>query len=366
MRVTRLEVFGFKSFLDRLTLPLEAGITGVVGPNGCGKSNIIDALRWVLGETRAKNLRGSVSEDVIFSGTESLRPLGLAEVTITLRAAHEDFFADLVSPTSEVEAIVREAESEVELDLDRADVEDADDQQSETLERDAEGRPILRVVPKPDPAERKVDEVAEEGSTASLETDEDIGVSDSLAQRFSWLKSVSEVQVTRRLYRSGESEYFINRVGCRLKDVKELFRAVGLGARGYTIVAQGEVSRIVSAKPEEKRTILEEAAGVLGFRDKIASAKRRLKDTEINLSRLDDIVKEVTRQVNSLRRQAAKARNREELKSELRDIEKKLLFEKAILLSEDVTKTLEARQKSLEEEKAAETAVQAAQTQEEA
>ena len=101
MQVVRLEIFGFKSFMDRLVLPLEQGVTGVVGPNGCGKSNIVDALRWILGETRARNLRGGVLEDVIFNGTDKLRPLGLAEVSLTLRSSSQDFFADLLSPTLE-------------------------------------------------------------------------------------------------------------------------------------------------------------------------------------------------------------------------------------------------------------------------
>ena len=150
----------------------------------------------------------------------------------------------------------------------------------------------------------------------------------TLLQKFSWLKSVSEVQVTRRLYRSGESEFFINRVPCRLRDLRELFRAVGLGPRAYTIVAQGEVSRVVTAKPDERRMILEEAAGVQGFRDKIAAAKRRLEDTDLNLKRLDDVIKEVSRQVNSLRRQAARAKNRQHLKEELSRLERMIYGDK--------------------------------------
>ena len=108
MRVTRIEVFGFKSFMDRVVLPFTSGVTGVVGPNGCGKSNIVDAVRWVLGEKHAKHLRGATAEDVIFNGTEKLRPLGLAEVSITLKADHDSFFDELTSPTAEVEQVVRD------------------------------------------------------------------------------------------------------------------------------------------------------------------------------------------------------------------------------------------------------------------
>lgn len=327
MKVTRLEVFGFKSFMDRLILPLDSGITGVVGPNGCGKSNIVDALRWVLGETNAKHLRGTLLEDVIFNGTDALRPLGLAEVTITLRAAGEEFFGDLVSPNLEAELIAAEStveqtgaalSSDSEINETSLEIVSADGQYPEhdgDQVPGSEGRGL---------------HVIEGGKDAEVPLETQTGdeparsagdLPPTLLHKLSWLRSVNEVQVTRRLYRSGESEFFINRVPCRLRDLKDLFRAVGIGARTYTIVAQGEVSRIVTAKPEERRGILEEAAGVLGFRDKIAAAERRLNETDIDISRIDDIVKEVTRQVNSLRQQAARAKNRQSLKDDLRSIE---------------------------------------------
>ncbi len=360
MRVARLEVFGFKSFMERLTLPLEAGVTGVVGPNGCGKSNIIDALRWVLGETRASNLRGGVLEDVIFNGTDKLRPLGLAEVTITLRASAADFFSDLVSPSLEADLIAS-------LNLPAAPVDDVVEV-PESKEGTEEHRPHLTViegrlgtaaeaeeqavsaldgltpsvgelgVSKTEETSSSADvsegavsptEVAEDGAAPSVAAEEKLDEDDpkrdvTMLTRFAWLKSVSEVQVTRRLYRSGESEFFINRVSCRLKDVKEFFRAVGIGARAYTIVAQGEVTRIISARPEERRLILEEAAGVLGFRDRISAATRRLDDTSVNVSRLEDVIKEVTRQVNSLRVQASRAKNRQSLKDQICSLDRQL------------------------------------------
>ncbi|MCB0335187.1 MAG: AAA family ATPase, partial [Bdellovibrionales bacterium] len=330
MQVSRIEIFGFKSFMDRLVLPLDVGVTGVVGPNGCGKSNIVDALRWVLGESRAKSLRGGLLEDVIFNGTDKLRPLGLAEVTLTLRAQEDNFFAELNSQELEAEALVEQAEAELEnseapedgeepeeKQAVQADDEEPSDDNSEQVE--AEHTPHLRVI------EGNLDKAESEEPTQSLsEKIEAVNKSDTsvtLVNRFSWLKAATEVQVTRRLYRSGESEFFINRVPCRLKDIKELFRAVGLGARTHTIVAQGEVSRVVTAKSDERRRILEEAAGVQGFREKITGAERRLSETAQNMARIEDIIKEVSRQVNSLKRQASRARNRQQLKDTLKENE---------------------------------------------
>lgn len=302
MRVSRLEVFGFKSFMERLLLPLDGGLTAVVGPNGCGKSNIVDAIRWVLGETKASALRGSTLEDVIFNGTETLRPLGLAEVTLTVRAASEDLFND--------------AKKGIQLDL--SSVEESEE----------------------------VQEVQEEA------TSEDIPTPEQILTRYEWLKNTSEVQITRRLYRSGESEFFINRVPCRLKDIKELARVLGIGARAYTIIAQGEVSRIVSAKPEERRAILEEAAGVTGLRDKIAETKRRLVETGNNLVRLEDIEKELKRQVATLRRQAERAQNREKLKAELFELDSKIYsFNRSVLDSKfhEAKKELEVARTTVEQ-----------------
>lgn len=338
MQVSRLELFGFKSFMDRLQLPLSPGITGVVGPNGCGKSNVVDATRWVLGETRARSLRGGLLEDVIFNGTDKLRPLGLAEVTITLRASEKDFFADLVSPALEAELLAMTEEERAEEEEAAAEEgaaagellqEEQEPRGAEEAQAPAEenggGPPQLIVIEGGGAAAAgPVDLVSGNGVQPPAEAHPSV----TLLQKFSWLKSVSEVQVTRRLYRSGESEFFINRVPCRLRDLRELFRAVGLGPRAYTIVAQGEVSRVVTAKPDERRMILEEAAGVQGFRDKIAAAKRRLEDTDLNLKRLDDVIKEVSRQVNSLRRQAARAKNRQHLKEELSRLERMIYGDK--------------------------------------
>ncbi len=402
MRITRLEVFGFKSFLEKLVLPMEAGITGVVGPNGCGKSNIVDALRWVLGETRASNLRGGTLEDVIFNGTDKLRPLGLAEVTLSLRASRKDFFEDLTVPFPELKNLpgllaasepTKDTENGLENDdenipsskkpVNESDggtvppiesvLAELDEAVAAQVEPGTIGRPQLTVI---DGALSKTSvEVDLDASSVSAEalavqdgqnigndiakeeskqeySEDEIEQAQVMLTRFAWLKAVEEVQVTRRLYRSGESEFFINRVPCRLRDLKDLFRVIGLGARAYTIVAQGEVSRIVTARAEERRQIIEEAAGVSGFRDKIAASKKRLDETSVNISRLEDVIKEVQRQVNSLRLQASRARNREQLKSRIAELETALFKDGlASFASEKEKRQSSLDQARMEEEK---------------
>ena len=341
MRVERLEVFGFKSFMDRLCLPLEGGITGVVGPNGCGKSNIIDALRWVLGETRASQLRGGVLEDVIFNGTEELRPLGLAEVSLVIRADRDSLLEELISYYENLEkeglqafAGVSESESGNEAVLESSKVTEesaantdlvvespsVEEMSTEQLNNatEAEGT---------EPAE-VLDDVPEDGEQVpSFLAD----IKASLA-KYSWLQSVSEVQVTRRLYRSGESEFFINKVPCRLKDLKELFRVLGLAARGYTIIAQGEIGRIITAKPDDRRQVIEEAAHIAGFREHINAVGKRLEDTRAQVVRLDDVIKEVARQVTNLKRQSTRAITRAQLKVDLKELERELFCDTFVRL----------------------------------
>lgn len=397
MRVTRLEIFGFKSFMERLTLPLEGGITGVVGPNGCGKSNIVDALRWVLGETRASNLRGEVLEDVIFNGTEKLRPLGLAEVTVTLRSSEKDLFADLISPSVQAEQYAKTVleASRLEVAVAEDTVVDGEETEtakphltviqgnagkinvsagealSETQPEDAEtaaeasGEEEVAAEP-PEPAADSALAPDAEAAPGGESPNEEEDATQGFMTRFAWMRSLNEVQITRRLYRSGESEFFINRVQCRLKDVRDFFRAVGLGARSHTIVAQGEVSRIVTARPEDRRLILEEAAGVLGFRDKIASATRRLEDTDVNISRLDDVIKEVSRQVGSLKRAASRARNRQELKDRLAFLDRALhaeTFQELAMREQALSRDV---QTAKDEEGRRETELRVAQTTEQA
>ncbi len=323
-------------------LPLESGITGVVGPNGCGKSNIIDALRWVLGETRASQLRGGVLEDVIFNGTESHRPLGLAEVSIVIRAEKENLLDELMSYYAAAEAdniieavdapkaesgevaagVVILPTSSANDDSVAVASSGADELSEELHEEDSQG------VDQENVQEQHSTQVSDESSQATPASEvvvRDI-MSDIRASlsKYSWLRSVSEVQVTRRLYRSGESEFFINKVPARLKDIKELFRVLGLASRGYTIIAQGEIGRIISAKPDDRRQVIEEAAHIAGFKEHINAVSKRLEDTKAQVVRLDDVIKEVTRQVAHLKRQAARAATRAELKEELVHSERQL------------------------------------------
>jgi hypothetical protein len=267
----------------------------------------------------------------------------LAEVTITLRADGNALLDDLVSPQVEAELVASGELEQGELtqeeerprltvirggalgergDEDGLKLEDNLGIAQGGQETFDDAQEIL------DDSEQGLEVLDESGSQDEMPTKtNEKRRSASLISRFHWLASVSEVQVTRRFYRSGESEFFINKVQCRLKDLKDLFRAVGLGARAYTIVAQGEVGRIVTAKPADRRMILEEAAGVVGFRDKIAEATRRLADTSQNILRLQDVIGELERQVGILKRQASRARARQEIKEELIEAERTLFLD---------------------------------------
>ena len=218
MRLKSLKLHGFKSFANRTEFEFHPGVTGIVGPNGCGKSNVVDAIRWVLGETSAKALRGGEMADVIFNGTDKRKPVGMAEVTLTL-----------------------------------SDCED----------------------------------------TLGLE--------------------FNEVALTRRVFRDGKSEYRLNGNICRLKDIHELLMDTGIGRTAYSIMEQGKIDLLLSSRPEDRRTVFEEAAGITKFKSQKKEALRKLDYTEANLLRVTDIIEEVKRQINSLNRQASKARRYQEL-----------------------------------------------------
>ena len=238
MYLKSLKAIGFKSFADKTTLNFEPGITAVVGPNGCGKSNISDAIRWVLGEQSAKALRGGEMADVIFSGTDGVRgrkPTSMAEVSITLG------------------------------DMDEENLKAA-------------------------------------------------GVD----------LSFTEVTVTRRVFRDGGSEYFLNGASCRLRDIQQLFMGTGIGRNSYSIMAQGQITNIIKSKPSERRVVFEEAAGITKFKQQKKEALRKLDYTEQNLLRLEDTIREVKRQIGSLQRQAGKARRYQKIMDELRELETKL------------------------------------------
>jgi len=229
VKIKRLEISGFKSFADRTVFHFDDAITGVVGPNGCGKSNVVDAIRWAMGEQSAKHLRGRDMNDVIFAGSESREPTSMAEVTVVF-----------------------------------------DNQ-------DGLAAPEFAAYP--------------------------------------------EIAVTRRLFRTGESEYLLNKTPSRLRDITELFLGTGVGAKAYSIVEQGRIGFIVSSRPEDRRHLIEEAAGITKYQSRKKAAERKMEQTRQNLLRVTDIVAEIQKNLNSLKYQAAKARRYKEYKAEIRDID---------------------------------------------
>lgn len=232
MQLKRLEMLGFKSFADKTSIVFQPGVTAIVGPNGCGKSNISDAIRWVLGEQSAKHLRGDKMEDVIFNGTESRKPLGMAEVSITLN-----------------------------------------------------------------------------------------NISGNLPSGFG---DYEEIEIIRRLYRSGESEYFINKIPCRLKDIRDLMMDAGVGAKIHAIIEQEKVDQILSSKPQDRRFLFEEVAGVMKYKARRQESLSKLESTQQNQLRINDILTEVKRQLNSLDRQARKAERYQKLRAEMRELDFRL------------------------------------------
>jgi chromosome segregation protein len=228
MKIKRLEVIGFKSFCDRSVVTFNEPITAVVGPNGCGKSNIVDAIRWCMGEQSAKHLRGGAMQDVIFAGSDSRGPLGMCEVTL-----------------------VFENDGNVPIEY----------------------------------------------------------------------LAYSEIAVTRKLYRDGTSEYLLNKTPCRLRDVVDFFLGTGIGAKAYSIIEQGRVGMIVSSKPEDRRFLIEEAAGITKYKVKKKAAEKKMELTRQNLLRVSDVTAEIEKQLASLRRQAQKAERYKQYKAELKDIE---------------------------------------------
>ena len=226
MYFKKIEMIGFKSFADRTVIEFNGGFTAIVGPNGCGKSNVSDAIRWVLGEQSAKSLRGDNMQDVIFKGTEKRKSLSYCEVTLTFD--NTDRFFNI---------------------------------------------------------------------------------------------AYDELSITRKLYRSGESEYQINKNTCRLRDITDLLFDSGIGKNGYSVIGQGKVSEIVDEKPEERRTMFEEAAGIAKFKSRKDEAERKLERTRDNLTRIDDIRAEIDRQMGPLRKQAEDAKKYLEYKGQLKDLE---------------------------------------------
>lgn len=260
MYLKNLTVLGFKSFANKTSLNFQPGVTAIVGPNGCGKSNVSDAVRWVLGEQSAKALRGGEMADVIFNGTDGRKPLGMAEVSLTIGGVDEEHLM-----------------------------------------------------------------------AAGVEV------------------AYNEVTITRRVFRDGGSEYFINKTPCRLKDVQQLFMGTGVGRTSYSIMAQGNITQILSSKPEDRRMIFEEAAGITKFKAQKKESLRKLEYTEQNLLRVADLIREVKRQIGSLQRQAGKARRYKQLMLELQHLDTQLARHQFDVLQSEIAERNAAAEKLREE-----------------
>jgi len=309
-KLKRLEITGFKSFADHTDLIFTGdGITGVVGPNGCGKSNVADAIAWVLGEQRVKHLRGAEMKDVIFQGSRNRQPSGMAEVVLHLeRDAYVEHEPDIEDIDSTLEQIDEQtaAFEEVEAVSEPGPMKSVPG----AVATGSEDSVVVPVATTPG-----TDPIAESKPRTSHHRH--WRQRRSLALEFTPGEAVS---VTRRLYRSGESEYLLNDRLCRLRDIQDLFSGTGLSGGHYAIIEQGRIGQILSAKPMDRRTIIEEAAGITKFRVRQRAAEARLESARTNLSRISDIISEIERQVNSLRRQAAKARRYRILREELREL----------------------------------------------
>ena len=328
LKLKKLQILGFKSFCDRTELKFQGeGVAGIIGPNGCGKSNIADAIAWVLGEQSAKTLRGSRMEDVIFAGTRDRKPNGMAEVSLTMIDPDAYEGADVAEPEIEIvdempgdwdEASLR-TKAEHETDEYTEDVRPgqteevpgevkavAETQTAETADAD----PPAVDSPAPDAPEASTTEAHNLHSAVVLK------IRRRKFNRTTFKKG--EIVVTRRLFRSGESEYLLNGKLCRLRDIQDIFMGTGLGPESYAIIEQGRIGQILSSKPTDRRAIIEEAAGITKFKTKKRLAEARLEEAKLNLSRLNDIFDEVTRQMNSLKRQAAKAERFAKLRDEMR------------------------------------------------
>src|SRR5687767_9157455 len=283
MHRERLEISGFKSFSDRSELAFDGGVTAIVGPNGCGKSNVADALTWVLGEQSAKSLRGDKMEDVIFSGSDARKPTGAAEVRLR--------FGNVIVPPS----LLKEMGEDVAFHATHGNGHGSSD-----LNGNGNGN-------------------GHHPETAAMIE-----------------AATREVEVTRRLFRSGESEYLIDGQTCRLRDIHELLMDTGLGAKAYAIIEQGKIGMILSSRPTDRRQLIEEAAGITKYKARRRAAELKLEAAQTNLTRLDDIIYEIDKQRGSMKRQAGKARRYTRLRDEMRRWEKVLFARRYRSLSDAI------------------------------
>jgi chromosome segregation protein len=310
-KLQRLEITGFKSFADHTEVVFTGnGITAVVGPNGCGKSNVSDAISWVLGEQRAKSLRGAEMKDVVFQGTKNRKPSGMAEVVLHMVRDEDAFDAD-EAELEDIDSTLSEID-ELAVDVDALEAETLES--PEPLDAVAESTNGFH--------ERNVDvEKVQAAQVGSVQTVERVIKTKrhwrprSFALDFAPGEAIA---VTRRLYLSGESEYLLNGKTCRLRDIQDLFAGTGLSGSHYAIIEQGRIGQILSAKPGDRRNLIEEAAGISKFRTRQRAAEARLETAKTNLNRIGDIVSEVEKNANSLRRQAGKTRRFLTLQEEFR------------------------------------------------
>ncbi len=305
LKLRKVELLGFKSFCEKTPITFSgSGITCIVGPNGCGKSNVVDAISWVLGEQSHKMLRAERMSDCIFNGTAKRPPLGMSEVTLTL------VDPELSDAVAKVLAAPEDAST------------------------DATEPPGLQVVPGPGASESLEADVPTHPEIADDTSEEASGAKGKPwkkrgAEKHAPTLKPGEVVVGRRLYRSGQSEYLINGRVARLRDVQELFMGIGLGPDSYAIIEQGRIGQILNSKPMDRRAIIEEAAGITMYRTKRRLAEAKLEASKINLSRVNDIFVEVEKQLASLKRQASKARRYAELREQMRALLRIVLASKA-------------------------------------
>jgi chromosome segregation protein len=306
LKLKKLQILGFKSFCDRTDLRFQGdGITAIVGPNGCGKSNISDAISWVLGEQSARLLRGVHMQDVIFAGTRERKPTGMAEVSLTL--VDPEVYGDVAEPEIEIQDDMPDTDWD-ESALRTARAEDAE-RYSEEVRPGQNDEESSDAIPS-----ATGDFAASQAATATPNV-----VLKIRRRKFKRTFKAGEIAITRRLFRSGESEYLLNGKLCRLRDIQDIFMGTGLGPESYAIIEQGRIGQILSSKPTDRRAIIEEAAGITKYKSRKRLAEARLEDAKLNLARINDIFDEVTRQMNSLKRQASKAERYAKLRDEMRE-----------------------------------------------
>ena len=322
LKLKKLQILGFKSFCERTELKFHGdGIAAIVGPNGCGKSNLADAIAWVLGEQSAKTLRGSRMEDVIFAGTPDRKPTGMAEVALTL-VDPEVYDGQDANDATEIE-IQDELPDD---DWDEARLRAVAVEEVERLTEEAQpGRLEEAEAPSAEGAVSRAsspsDSMPGREAQTSAAADPVAGSQVVLKirrRKFQQQFRAGEIIVTRRLFRSGDSEYLLNGKLCRLRDIQELFMGTGLGSESYALIEQGRIGQILSSRPTDRRSVIEEAAGITKFKTKKRLAEARLEDAKQNLARVNDIFEEVTHQMNSLKRQASKAERYAKLREEMR------------------------------------------------